>query len=40
LGGDPIPQRIDFAFENGTWLFDTFFLFGPTMPGGPPAVEP
>jgi hypothetical protein len=36
LGGDPVPQRIDFVFENGTWLFDTFFLFGPTTPGGPP----
>jgi len=40
LGGDPVPQRIDFVFENGTWLFDTFFLFGPTTPGGPPGVEP
>jgi hypothetical protein len=40
LGGDPIPQRIDFVFENGTWLFDTFFLFGPTTPGGPPVIEP
>jgi len=44
LGGDPVPQRIDFVFENGTWLFDTFFLFGPSTPGGPaggpPEVEP
>ena len=40
LGGDPLPQRIDFVFENGTWLFDTFFLFGPITPGGPPVVEP
>jgi len=40
LGGDPIPQRIDFVFESGTWLFDTFFLFGPITPGAPPVVEP
>jgi hypothetical protein len=40
LGGDPVPQRIDFVFENGTWLFDTFFLFGPTTPGGPPGGPP
>jgi hypothetical protein len=40
LGGDPLPQRIDFVFENGTWLFDTFFLFGPTAPGAPPGVQP
>jgi hypothetical protein len=40
LGGDPLPQRVDFVFENGTWLFDTFFLFGPTTPGGPLEVEP
>jgi hypothetical protein len=40
LGGDPVPQRLDFVFENGTWLFDTFFLFGPPTPGGPPVVEP
>jgi hypothetical protein len=40
LGGDPLPQRIDFVFENGTWLFDTFFLFGPSTPGGPLEVQP
>ena len=40
LGGDPLPQRVDFVFENGAWLFDTFFLFGPTTPGGPMEVEP
>jgi hypothetical protein len=40
LGGDPIPQRLDFVFENGTWLFDTFFLFGPPSPQGPTVVEP
>lgn len=40
LGGDPLPQRVDFVFENGAWLFDTFFLFGPTTPGGPLEVEP
>jgi hypothetical protein len=40
LGGDPLPQRVDFVFENGVWLFDTFFLFGPTTPGGPLEVEP
>lgn len=40
LGGDPLPQRVDFVFENGEWLFDTFFLFGPTTPTGPVAVEP
>jgi len=40
LGGDPLPQRVDFVFENGAWLFDTFFLFGPTTPGGPTGIEP
>jgi hypothetical protein len=35
LGGDPLPQRIDFVFENGAWLFDTFFLFGPPTPPTP-----
>ncbi|MFN8592662.1 MAG: hypothetical protein U0031_14485 [Thermomicrobiales bacterium] len=38
LGGDPMPQRIDFVFEDGTWLFDTFFLFGPPTPSGPISV--
>ena len=40
LGGDPLPQRVDFVFENGAWLFDTFFLFGPPTPTGPVEVEP
>ena len=40
LGGDPLPQRVDFVFENGVWLFDTFFLFGPPTPTGPVDVEP
>jgi hypothetical protein len=35
-----MPQRFDFAFENGVWLFDTFFLFGPPIPAGPAAVTP
>jgi len=35
FGGEPIPQRIDFALENGEWLFDTFFLFGPPPPAVP-----
>jgi hypothetical protein len=32
LGGDRIPQRLDFVREDGVWLFDAFFLFGPTPP--------
>jgi hypothetical protein len=40
LGGDPLPQRVDFVFEDGAWLFDTFFLFGPPTPTGPVQVEP
>lgn len=40
LGGDPLPQRLDFVFEDGAWLFDTFFLFGPPSPEGPTVVEP
>lgn len=45
LAGDPIPQRVDFVFENGSWLFDTFFLFGPpgtgdSLPGEPLQVDP
>jgi len=40
LGGDPLPQRVDFVFEDGAWLFDTFFLFGPPTPTGPVEVEP
>ena len=30
FGGEPIPQRFDFALQDGVWLFDTFFLFGPS----------
>ncbi len=30
FGGEPIPQRFDFALQDGVWLLDTFFLFGPT----------
>ena len=40
LGGEPIPQRIDFVFQNGSWLFDTFFLFGPPGEEEPMVVEP
>ena len=40
LGGDPLPQRVDFVFENGAWWFDIFFLFGPPTPTGPVDVEP
>ena len=40
LGGDALPQRVDFVFENGAWLFDTFVLFGPPTPGGPLEVQP
>jgi hypothetical protein len=40
LDGEPLPQRVDFVFENGAWLFDTFFLFGPPTPTGPVDVEP
>lgn len=37
LGGEPVPQRIDFVLEDGVWLFDTFFLFGPSPAApGPP----
>lgn len=41
LGGEALPQRLDFAFEDGAWLFDVFFLLGPettapaTSPGTP-----
>ena len=43
FGPDRIPQRFDFVLENGVWLFDSFFLFGPadqSVPDGePPAPE-
>jgi hypothetical protein len=35
LGGDTLPQRFDFVFEEGAWRFDTFFLFGPPVPQEP-----
>lgn len=41
LGGDALPQRLEFAYEDGTWLFDMFFLLGTettaptTSPGAP-----
>jgi hypothetical protein len=40
LGGDPIPQRMDFVFEDDAWLLDTFFLFGAPPPAPPVEVEP
>ncbi|HET7093593.1 MAG TPA: hypothetical protein VFI22_08955, partial [Thermomicrobiales bacterium] len=40
FGGEAIPQRIDFAYENGQWLFDTFFLFGPPPPAVPTPAGP
>jgi hypothetical protein len=40
LGGEPVPQRIDFVFENGSWLFDTFFLFGPPGAEEPLVAQP
>lgn len=35
LGGEPLPQRMDFVYENGQWLLDTFFLFGPASDADP-----
>lgn len=32
FGGEPVPQRFNFALEDGAWLLDTFFLFGPPSP--------
>jgi hypothetical protein len=40
LGDEPLPQRLDFVFENGTWLIDTFFLFGPPTTAEPEVIEP
>ena len=36
LGGEPVPQRLDFVREDGVWLFDRFFLFSldPTLTAG------
>jgi hypothetical protein len=39
LGGEPLPQRLDFVFEDGAWRFDTFFLFGPPGAPTPPASQ-
>ncbi len=33
--GEPIPQRFDFVLQDGVWLFDSFFLFGPTPTAQP-----
>lgn len=35
FGGEPLPQRLDFVYEDGSWLMDTFFLLGP-----PPDDQP
>jgi hypothetical protein len=40
LGGEPIPQRMDFVFEDGAWLLDTFFLFSAAPPAPPVEVGP
>jgi hypothetical protein len=40
LGGEPNPQRVNFVLEQGEWLFDSFFLFGPPSPGGPVGITP
>ncbi len=42
LDGQATPQRMNFVLEHGAWYFDTFFLFGPPMPGlsGPPGMGP
>jgi hypothetical protein len=40
LSGQPNPQRVNFVQENGTWLFDSFVLFGPPTPSGPVPTGP
>ncbi len=40
LRGGATPQRVDFVLENGAWVFDSFFLFGPPLPMGPPVIAP
>jgi hypothetical protein len=40
FGGEAVPQRLDFVLENGTWLLNTFFLFGPTDPAAQPPAPP
>lgn len=39
FGGEAIPQLFTFALEDGVWLMDLFFLFGPPTEG-PPAGSP
>ena len=36
FGGEAIPQLFNFALEDGVWLMDLFFLFGPPTEGPPP----
>ena len=36
FGGEALPQRLDFVYEEGAWLLNTFFLFGPTDPAAAP----
>jgi hypothetical protein len=38
LGDQPLAQRVNFVQEGGVWLFDSFILFGPPLPGGPPII--
>lgn len=40
LRGTATPQRVNFLLENGTWVIDSFFLFGPPMPTAPPGIMP
>lgn len=35
LDGQTNARRMTFILQDGIWLFDTFFLFGPPLPGGP-----
>jgi hypothetical protein len=40
LDGDRNPQRVNFVQEDGVWRLDSFFLFGPPVPGAPIGVVP
>jgi hypothetical protein len=40
LGGNRNPQRVNFVQEDGVWRLDSFFLFGPPLPGMPAGVVP
>ncbi|MGI9255001.1 MAG: hypothetical protein ACR2J8_14760, partial [Thermomicrobiales bacterium] len=41
LGGDPVPQRLDFVRQDGVWLFDQFFMFaGDPLVADPAASDP